>query len=122
MAHIDREMRSGAVGLCSVEAARGEAHHYILTGDENRPFRWRVRAPTYPNLQAVGCMIEGEQLADVPICLGSYDPCFSCTERVETLDVNTSQVRNLYEGRTGRDVQAKGVELNDEALGFTTIA
>lgn len=93
MANIDHQLPSGKIGLCSVEAARGEAHHYILTGDENRPFRWRVRAPTYPNLQAVACMIEGEQLADVPICIGSYDPCFSCTERVETLDVNTNEVR-----------------------------
>jgi len=92
MAKIDQELPSGRIGLCSVEAARGEAHHYILTGDENRPYRWRVRAPTYPNLQAVGVMIEGEQLADVPICLGSFDPCFSCTERVETLDVKTSRI------------------------------
>lgn len=93
MAAIDHPLPSGKVGLCSVEAARGEAHHYVLTGDDNRPYRWRVRAPTYPNLQAVGVMIEGEQLADVPICIGSYDPCFSCTERVETLDVNTDQIK-----------------------------
>jgi len=32
-------------------------------------------------------------LADVPISIGSYDPCFSCTERVETLDVNTKEIR-----------------------------
>ncbi len=93
MAKIDGPLPADQVGLCSVEAARGEAHHYVLTGDENRPYRWRVRAPTYPNLQAVACMIEGEQLADVPICIGSYDPCFSCTERVETIDVNTNRVR-----------------------------
>ena len=93
MAAIDEEMPSGRIGLCSVEAARGEAHHYVCSGDENRPYRWRVRAPTYQNLQAVGCMIEGEQLADVPICIGSYDPCFSCTERVETLDVNTNRIK-----------------------------
>jgi len=93
MAKIDRELPAGKIGLCSVEAGRGESHHYLLTGGENRPDRWRVRAPTYQNLQAVGCMIEGQQLADVPICIGSYDPCFSCTERVETLDVNTNRVR-----------------------------
>ncbi|MGQ9523886.1 MAG: hydrogenase large subunit [Armatimonadota bacterium] len=93
MAKIEEELPAGRIGLCSVEAARGEAHHYVLTGDENRPYRWRVRAPTYPNLQAVPPMIKDEQLADVPISIGSYDPCFSCTERVETLDVNTNQVR-----------------------------
>lgn len=93
MASIDRGLPYGKIGLCSVEAARGEAHHYMLSGEENRPYRWRVRAPTYQNLQAVGCMIEGGYLADVPISLGSYDPCFSCTERVETLDVNTNEIR-----------------------------
>ena len=93
MADIDQDLPYGKIGLCSVEAARGESHHYVLTGDENRPYRWRVRAPTYQNLQAVPCMIEGEQLADVPISIGSYDPCFSCTERVETLDVNTNKIR-----------------------------
>jgi Ni,Fe-hydrogenase III large subunit/Ni,Fe-hydrogenase III component G len=93
MAKIDRELPAGKIGLCSVEAGRGESHHYVLTGAENRPERWRVRAPTYQNLQAVGVMIAGQQLADVPICIGSFDPCFSCTERVETLDVNTNRVR-----------------------------
>lgn len=93
MAKIEDRLPAGKIGLCSVEAARGEAHHYVLTGDDNRPYRWRVRAPTYQNLQAVGCMIKGGPLADVPISIGSYDPCFSCTERVETQDVNTKKVR-----------------------------
>lgn len=93
MAKIEDPLPAGKVGLCSVEAARGEAHHYVLTGEENRPYRWRVRAPTYPNLQAVPPMIKDEQLADVPISIGSYDPCFSCTERVEAVDVRTNQIR-----------------------------
>lgn len=93
MAKIDDALPSGKIGLCSVEAGRGECHHYVLTGEDNRPYRWRVRAPTYQNLQTVGCIIEGMQLADVPICIGSIDPCFSCTERVETLDVNSNEVK-----------------------------
>ena len=44
--------RSGAWGLSSVEAPRGESHHFVITGENNRPRRWRVRAPTYQNLQA----------------------------------------------------------------------
>lgn len=93
IAKIEHDLPQGRIGLCSVEAGRGEAHHYVLTGEDNRPYRWRVRAPTYQNLQAVGCMIQGEQLADVPICIGSIDPCFSCTERVETVDVKTNEIR-----------------------------
>jgi Ni,Fe-hydrogenase III large subunit/Ni,Fe-hydrogenase III component G len=75
----------------TVEAPRGEAVHYVLTGGDNRPYRWKVRAPTYPNLQAVPTMIQDEQIADVPITIGSLDPCFSCTERMIVVDNKTDK-------------------------------
>ncbi|MCJ7749900.1 MAG: Fe-S-binding domain-containing protein, partial [Armatimonadetes bacterium] len=89
------EIPAGKQGVRTVEAPRGEAIHYVLTGDSNRPDRWRVRAPTYQNLQALPFMIKGETIADVPITLGSMDPCFSCTERVETVDVRTGRAAVL---------------------------
>ena len=76
-----------------VEAPRGEAVHFVLTGGDNRPYRWRVRAPSYPNLQALPAMVLDGNIADVPITLGSLDPCFSCTERLETVDRTTHEVR-----------------------------
>ena len=82
-----------------VEAPRGEAVHYILTGGDNRPYRWKVRAPTYPNLQVVPAMIQDEEIADVPIVIGSLDPCFSCTERMVVVDRET-QANRL----TGQDL------------------
>lgn len=91
MAEIDEEIPAGKEGISVVEAPRGEAIHYIITGEENRPWRWRVRAPTYPNLQAMPVMIQGYNIADVPIILGSLDPCFSCTERLEVVDVKTNK-------------------------------
>jgi len=93
MAQFDGEIVHGLEGTCFVEAPRGEDFHYVLTGDGNRPLRWRVRAPSYPNLQAIPTMIQGQMVADVPITLGSIDPCFSCTERLETVDVRTGDVR-----------------------------
>jgi len=80
-------------GIGSVEAPRGEASHYVLTGPDNRPYRWRVRAATYPQLQAVPRMLDHMSLADFPIIVGSVDPCFSCTERVIAVDTTTKQVR-----------------------------
>jgi Ni,Fe-hydrogenase III large subunit/Ni,Fe-hydrogenase III component G len=80
-------------GVGSVEAPRGEASHYVLTGPDNRPYRWRVRAATYPQLQAVPRMLEHMSIADFPIIVGSVDPCFSCTERVIAVDAATRQVR-----------------------------
>ena len=80
-------------GVGIAEAPRGEVAHYILTGLDNRPYRWRVRAATYPQLQAVPRMLEGMQVADFPIIVGSIDPCFSCTERVVTVDRATKTPR-----------------------------
>src|SRR5208283_4871421 len=87
------ELPVGRLGLSSVEAPRGECHHFVITGDGNRPRRWRVRAPTYQNLQGVPMMIKDQQMADMTITLGSIDPCFSCTDRLETIDLKSGAAR-----------------------------
>jgi len=87
------ELPVGRIGLSSVEAPRGESHHFVVTGENNRPRRWRVRAPTYQNLQAVPRMIKDQQIADMTISLGSIDPCFSCTDRLETIDLSSGKVK-----------------------------
>jgi Ni,Fe-hydrogenase III large subunit/Ni,Fe-hydrogenase III component G len=96
-AEIKEEIPADRLGVSVVEAPRGEAVHFVMTGGENRPYRWRVRAPTYPNLQALPAMVLNETIADVPITLGSLDPCFSCTERLETVDRRTNKIR-IYSG------------------------
>jgi Ni,Fe-hydrogenase III large subunit/Ni,Fe-hydrogenase III component G len=88
---IKDELPVGRIGLSSVEAPRGESHHFIITGENNRPRRWRVRAPTYQNLQAVPAMIRDQQIADMTISLGSIDPCFSCTDRMETIELRSGE-------------------------------
>lgn len=110
MVDFAEEIPAGRQGLRTIEAPRGEAIHYLITGENNRPDRWRVRAPTYQNLQALPFMIKDETIADVPITLGSMDPCFSCTERVETVDVRTGEravlsredLARLSQRRSGR--------------------
>ena len=90
---LQAELPPGRIGLSSVEAPRGESHHFVITGENNRPRRWRVRAPTYQNLQGIPAMIKDQQLADMTISLGSIDPCFSCTDRLETIDLRTKAVK-----------------------------
>jgi Ni,Fe-hydrogenase III large subunit len=105
--NLKDELPVGRLGLSSVEAPRGESHHFVITGENNRPRRWRVRAPTYQNLQGVPRMIQDQQLADMTISLGSIDPCFSCTDRLETIDLKTgaskiwsqAELINLVRGR-----------------------
>jgi Ni,Fe-hydrogenase III large subunit/Ni,Fe-hydrogenase III component G len=87
MAQVPDRLPAGRDGMSAVEAPRGEVFHYVRTGERNGPDRWRVRAPSYQNIQAVPLMFKpGTQVADVPITLGSVDPCFSCTERMEIVD------------------------------------
>ena len=87
------DLPPGRMGLLSVEAPRGESHHFVVTGENNRPRRWRVRAPTYQNLQGIPQMIRDQQLSDMTITLGSIDPCFSCTDRLETIDLKSRAAR-----------------------------
>jgi Ni,Fe-hydrogenase III large subunit len=87
------ELPSGRIGISSVEAPRGEAHHFVITGENNRPLRWRVRAPTYQNLQAIPEMIKDQRISDMTLTLGSIDPCFSCTDRMEIVDIKTGEMK-----------------------------
>ncbi len=93
LVEADEALPAFRVGWTMVEAPRGESFHYVLTGEENRPERWRVRAPTYHNLQGIPRMLLDNQFADFPIILGSIDPCFSCTDRVAVVDPRTGRSR-----------------------------
>jgi Ni,Fe-hydrogenase III large subunit len=38
-------------------------------------------------------MIKDQQIADMTISLGSIDPCFSCTDRLETIDLRSGKTK-----------------------------
>jgi Ni,Fe-hydrogenase III large subunit/Ni,Fe-hydrogenase III component G len=87
MAAVPESLPAGLEGLGAVEAPRGEVFHYVRSGERHGPERWRVRAPSYQNIQFTPWMFKpGTTIADVPISVASADPCFSCTERVELVD------------------------------------
>ena len=75
------------------EAPRGEVIHYVLSKGGERPARWRVRTPTYANLAGIKPLLVGTHVADVPISYTSIDPCLSCTNRIEIVDVKTGNVK-----------------------------
>ena len=84
------------------EAHRGEVIHYVMTGEKNKLYRWKVRAPTYNNLPAVPEMLKGYHVADAPLIIASIDPCYSCTERVQIVDVDTGKMKVLTEAEFNR--------------------
>jgi len=57
----------------SVEASKGELGFYIISNGSNRPFRFRIRTPSFANLSALPKMIEGGLIADVISVIGSID-------------------------------------------------
>jgi len=69
-------------GVGRHEAPRGEVIHYVKLDENDSPFTWKVRAPTYNNILPWIPMLKGEQIADIPIVAASTDPCMSCTNRV----------------------------------------
>lgn len=76
--------------VARVEAPRGENIHYVrMKAGEETMDAWKIRAPTYANLQSVKTMLVGGQIADVPIAFASLDPCMSCTNRAVIVDTHS---------------------------------
>jgi len=57
----------------SVESPRGELGYYICSDGSGKPYRIKVRTPSFVNLQALAPMIKGRLLADIVAIIGSID-------------------------------------------------
>ena len=59
----------------AIEAPKGELGYYIIADGSEKPFRFKVRAPSFVNLQALTERTTNmKYLADVIAMLGSLDP------------------------------------------------
>ena len=56
-----------------IESPRGELGYYMASDGSPKPFRMKMRAPSFVNLQALQKMIEGRLIADVVACIGTID-------------------------------------------------
>ena len=68
-------------GCSRIEGNRGEVFYYVASDGTNTPARIRIRTPTFSNMPTVRLMVQGANLADVPLIQASVDPCYSCTDR-----------------------------------------
>ena len=57
----------------SIESSKGELGFYLISDGTNKPFRMRIRPPSFINLAALPKMIEGQMVADVVAAIGSID-------------------------------------------------
>jgi ech hydrogenase subunit E len=67
--------------IARTEQPRGEVAYCVKANGTKNLQRFRVRTPTFANLPALVKMLQGCELADVPVLVLTIDPCISCTER-----------------------------------------
>lgn len=57
----------------SIEAPKGELGFYLVSDGSSRPYRLKIRPPSFVNLEALPKMVEGRLLPDVVATIGSLD-------------------------------------------------
>jgi NADH-quinone oxidoreductase subunit D len=65
----------------SVESPRGELGFYVVSDGEHRPYRVKIRDPSFVNLQAIPTMVEGFLVADAIAAIASLDPVMGGVDR-----------------------------------------
>ena len=64
-----------------VEAPKGEFGVYLVSDGTNRPYRCKIRAPSFAFLQATEFLSKGHMLADAVAIIGSMDIVFGEIDR-----------------------------------------
>jgi NADH-quinone oxidoreductase subunit D len=65
----------------AVESPRGELGFYVVSDGEHRPYRVKIRDPSFVNLQAIPTMVEGFLVADAIAAIASLDPVMGGVDR-----------------------------------------
>ncbi len=58
----------------AVENPKGELGFYLVSKGEGRPWKCKIRSPSFVNLQAIPHLIKGHMISDVVAIVGSIDP------------------------------------------------
>lgn len=58
----------------AIEGSKGELGFHIVSGGSGNPWRLKIRAPSFVNLQALPPMTKGQMVSDVVAIIGSVDP------------------------------------------------
>jgi NADH dehydrogenase I D subunit len=57
----------------ATEGPKGELGFFVVSDGGGRPYRIKIRAPSFVNLSAIPKMVTGGMLADVVACIGTID-------------------------------------------------
>jgi len=64
----------GAHSYHAIESPKGELGFYLTSDGTGRPWRVRINAPSFTNLQTMEYMMEGALVADTVVIISSIDP------------------------------------------------
>lgn len=64
----------GAEAYHAVEAPKGELGYYIQSDGTGHPWRLKIKAPSFSNLQVLENVLDGEMVADTVVVIGGMDP------------------------------------------------
>lgn len=91
--------------ISRVEAPRGELLYFIKSNGSDKPERIKVRTPSLCNWASVLVTAVGHKLADMPMILAGIDPCFSCNDRLVTVNDHSNLTNWSWE-----DLRQYGIE------------
>ena len=91
--------------ISRVEAPRGELLYFIKSNGSDKPERIKVRTPSLCNWASVLVTAVGHKLADMPMILAGIDPCFSCNDRMVTVNDRSNSIHWSWE-----DLRQYGIE------------
>jgi NADH-quinone oxidoreductase subunit D len=57
----------------ATEGPKGELGFFVVSDGGGRPYRIKIRAPSFVNLSAIPKMVAGRMMADVVACIGTID-------------------------------------------------
>jgi NADH-quinone oxidoreductase subunit D len=58
----------------AIEGSKGELGFYFVSKGEGRPWKCKIRSPSFCNLQSLSKLVKGYMISDVVAIIGSIDP------------------------------------------------
>lgn len=69
------------ISSITIESPKGEFGVSIISDNSNKPFRCKIRSPSYHNLQVLPKIVKGHLLADLATLVGTIDIVFGEVDR-----------------------------------------
>jgi Ni,Fe-hydrogenase III large subunit/Ni,Fe-hydrogenase III component G len=75
------ELKPYSYGIGITESPRGENVHFVMVGENQSIFRYRIRSAAYANWPVVPLCAPDNSIADFPLINKSFELCYACCDR-----------------------------------------